>query len=111
MKSGTKQNVINNVIDVDYCDFFSKDIVVCSCSDDRMLYNYKTKEILVPSYSSMYSDVDKFSELKKKDYKHIKLVKKIYSYKVRIKTIDMSKDLNVTKKLKNECKIIYSKTE
>lgn len=71
-------NVIDNVFDVDYCDFFNKDLVICCCGEDRGLYNYKNKEVLVPSYSSMYSDVDTFKEVTKEGDKYLKLVKKIY---------------------------------
>lgn len=71
-------NVIDNVIDVDYCDFFNRDLVICCCGEDRMLYNYKTKKILIPSYSCMYSDVGNFAEYVQNSDKYIRIVKKLY---------------------------------
>lgn len=62
--------VLDDVVDIDYCDFFVRDLVVCSCNEGSMLYNYKTKEVLIPSFSSMFKDV-KNNEL-------VRVVKKIY---------------------------------
>lgn len=71
-------NVIENVIDVDNCEFFNNNLVVCCGNDDRMIYNYKTKQILIPSYSGMYSDIGKFEEFVQNDDNYIRIVKNLY---------------------------------
>lgn len=72
-------NTIDNVIDIDYSDFFSSDLVICSGCENRILYNYRNKEVLMSNYVATYSDLGNFNNLNFIDKnKYVRVVQKIF---------------------------------
>ena len=71
-------NVLDNIVDVDYCDFFDSDLVVCCSNEDKILYNYKNIEVVIPSFSSLYNDLGNFDVLEGEEKNCIRVVKKLY---------------------------------
>jgi len=71
-------NVLDDIVDVDYCDFFDKDLVVCCTSEDKILYNYNDAKVVIPSFSFLSNDVGNFELDKDEIGSWIRVVKKLY---------------------------------
>lgn len=71
-------NVLDNVNDIDFNDFFDRDLVVCCSCEDKILYNYKEVEIVIPSFSSLCNDLGNFEVIEGDKLNYIRIVKKLY---------------------------------
>jgi len=93
-------NSFENFDNVEEFDFFSKEgLVIFSYGESNMLYNYKTGEVLIPSFSEISFDFGNFKECVKAEdiNKYVRVIKRIYGIENYMPVLDSQLEFLIDK--------------